>query len=545
MKENQNPNIPRPTPPPSGNVSELLFQKANLYPERTAIVIPTESGDMSYTYAEIQNDVRTFMKGLTENGIQKGERILLLFPVCLELYTLIAAIYAVGAVAVLVDPGMGLKRILSAIQTANPKAIVSTQKVFQFRWILPTLWRIPLKFSMDGSGWGIKNISILQTAGMAELQNLVPRSSRDHALITFTSGSTGKPKGADRHHQFLYAQHEALCRSFPLHENQIDMTCFPVVVFHNLSCGITTILPDCDISKPALVDPKKIIAQIEKYRVTSLSAAPIFIQKLLLDLEEKKETLISLRQLAMGGAPIQVNLQELIYRVLPHTTSFAVYGSTEAEPMAHHHIGPPFVDRDAFVGGIPVDFIDLKIVSFPKVPPNNENISQFETEIGEIVVAGKHVNEGYIDNPKANAENKIKDHQGIIWHRTGDRGFQDDKGCIWLVGRSNDVVHHKDKLFDPFPIESRLLRDSNIHQAALIEHQRHGMLFLSTSYRDDEIPNILEQVLQKSELEFTIAATDSIPVDGRHNSKIDRPALRNWLKYAWWNQGRKYRIIEK
>ena len=114
-----------PTPPPSGNVSELLFEKAEHHPDRVAIVFPDKIEDLSYSYCDIKTHVCTFMAGLRANDIKKEDRIVLLFPVSLELYTLIAAIYAVGAVAVLIDPGMGVKRILSAIKTAKPKGIIS------------------------------------------------------------------------------------------------------------------------------------------------------------------------------------------------------------------------------------------------------------------------------------------------------------------------------------------------------------------------------------------------------------------------------------
>ena len=247
----------------------------------------------------------------------------------------------------------------------------------------------------------------------------------------------------------------------------------------------------------------------------------------------------------MGGAPIRTSLQELIYNILPHTHSFAVYGSTEAEPMAHHHIRPPFEDRDAFVGGIPVDFIQLKIVTLPLQIPTSEDLSSFETDIGEIIVAGNHVNEGYIDNPQANAENKITDHESVIWHRTGDRGYRDEKGCIWLTGRSNDVVHHKGKNYDPFPIESRILRNPQIHQTALMEYKESAILFLSSSISDQAIIDILDQTLTKEELDFTIAIAPTLPVDGRHNSKIDRPTLRNWLQYSWWYRSSKYRELKR
>ncbi|MAA78915.1 MAG: hypothetical protein CL916_06615 [Deltaproteobacteria bacterium] len=527
--------------PPSGNIADLLLQKAQEHPDTIAIVFPHEKGDIKYTYAQLQEKVWTFMQELRENNIQKNDRVVILFPVSVQLYTLIAAIYSIGAVAVLIDPGMGLSRITSALKTAKPKALVSTKKALKFRWFIPALWRIHTFFCIDGLSWGC--IPIGQSHTTPQPQSMVARKETDQALITFTSGSTGAPKGANRHHQFLLAQHHALLRSFPPHENQIDMTCFPVVVFHNLSCGHTTIIPDCDIAKPATMNPEIICRQLQQYSVTSLSAAPAFIEKLTAYLKQTNQTLPSLKIMALGGAPISARLQQNICDTLPHTDAIAVYGSTEAEPMAHHHIRTPIIEKDAFVAGTPVDFIQLKIVHVPNPPPQNQDLSTLETkEVGEIIVSGSHVNQGYIDNQQANTENKIKDDKGNIWHRTGDRGYFDENGCLWLTGRTNDIVHHGSQILDPFPIESRLLKIPFVKQAALLESNQKGYLFLSLDSNENDIAAVKELLLA-SENNLILCIADRLPVDGRHNSKIDRPTIRRWLRHAWWYARTQYKEI--
>ena len=528
--------------PPSGNIAELLLQKAQEHPDKVALVFPTNKGDIAYTYAQLQDLVWSFMQELRAHNIQENDRIVILFPVSVELYTLIAAIYSIGAVAVLIDPGMGLSRITSALQTAKPKALVSTKAALKFRWFIPALWNIQTFFCINGTSWGC--IPLGQPKTKAHPQDIVPRKENDQALITFTSGSTGAPKGANRHHQFLLAQHHALLQSFPPHENQIDMTCFPVVVFHNLSCGHTTIIPECDISKPASMRPDIICTQMQQYSVTSLSAAPVFIDRLTTYLKESKEELPCLKIMALGGAPITAKVQQNICDTLPHVDSIAVYGSTEAEPMAHHHIHTPIIEKEAFIAGTPVDFIKLKVVILPEEPPQNQDISPFETKgVGEIIVSGPHVNQGYIDNPKANAENKIRDEQGKIWHRTGDRGYFDEQGCLWLTGRSNDIVHHEKNILDPFPIESRLLKLPFVKQAALLESNQKGYLFLNVDPKNEDIGSTIKENLKESEQNLIICIADALPVDGRHNSKIDRPTIRKWLRHAWWYARTQYKEI--
>ena len=525
--------------PPSGNIAELLLRKSQEHPQKTALIFPHPNGDIHYSYAQLQEKVWALMSELNQHDIQENDRLVVLFPVSVELYTIIAAIYSIGAVAILIDPGMGLSRITSALNTAKPKALISTQKVLRLRWFIPTLWKIPKFFCIDGKSWGCT--SLVQPHVPKTKPTLVSRKEKDQALITFTSGSTGDPKGANRHHQFLLAQHHALLRSFPPHEHQVDMTCFPVVVFHNLSCGHTTVIPHCNIAEPASMNPHVITTQLQQYSVTSLSAAPVFIDKLTTHLKESHTSLPLLKQLALGGAPVSAKLQKKICATLPSTDSIAVYGSTEAEPMAHHHIQDPVLDKDAFIAGEPVDFIQLKIVSLPEDIPAHPNLSSFETDdVGEIIVCGEHVNEGYIDNPKANATNKITDYQGSIWHRTGDRGYMTANGCVWLTGRTNDIVHHHDNIFDPFPIESRLLKLPFVQQVALVEKNRKGYLFLNLEKEDEQNINTIIEHLQDSEKELTICISKKLPVDGRHNSKIDRPTIRHWLRYSWWYKKTKY-----
>jgi len=248
-------------------------------------------------------------------------------------------------------------------------------------------------------------------------------------------------------------------------------------------------------------------------------------------MKEQNVSLPMLRQLAVGGAPVTMQLQRDIAEVLPDCNAFVIYGSTEAEPIAHHHIGPPFEDVPAFVGGEPVSFILLKIVDLPPNYESGLDLTLYETDkIGEILVSGDHVNKSYIDNPQANKENKIHDLEGRIWHRTGDRGYRDDKGCIWLVGRNKDVLQYKDQKIDPYMLEAPILKIEGIRQAALVMDGERLYLFLSVDFWTQDLRESIRAQLKIHDLEdLEILLCKDLPVDGRHNSKIDRPLLRSWL----------------
>ncbi|MEC7987379.1 MAG: hypothetical protein VX278_19580, partial [Myxococcota bacterium] len=168
------------------------------------------------------------------------------------------------------------------------------------------------------------------------------------------------------------------------------------------------------------------------------------------------------------------------------------------------------------------------------LPPNygtRIDLSLYEVkDVGEIIVSGDHVNKAYIDNPEANKENKIYDREGRVWHRTGDRGYLDDKGCIWLVGRSKDVLVYGEQRIDPYVLEAPILQLDGVRQAALVMHHETLYLFLSFSFWTQDLRDQIRECLRPYGLEkMEILLCRSLPVDGRHNSKIDRPLLRSWL----------------
>ena len=94
---------------------------------------------------------------------------------------------------------------------------------------------------------------------------------------------------------------------------------------------------------------------------------------------------------------------------MPECTCYVIYGSTEAEPIAHYEMQLGEESQPAFVGGHPADFIDVKIIDLPLEPiPDGTGLEGLpHSEVGEVIVSGDHVNKGYIDNEQANRENKI------------------------------------------------------------------------------------------------------------------------------------------
>ena len=287
------------------NFASLITRHAERVPDRPALVLPrTWAGDQVLSrevvsYHQLAGRVGRYVRGLARAGWGPGDRAVVILPISVDLYATVLALMASGMTAVLIDTGMGLRKILQALETAKPVAIISSSSVLRARWILPRLWRSRL-YSVDGAAPGLRSLSELAVAG--DRWQTLARDSDDEALITFTSGSTGRPKGSDRTHGLLTEQHLALDAHFPTRDDDIDMPCFPVVALHNLCCGITAALPPVDLRAPARVNPATVVAYARELGVTGLSGAPAYMQRLADYLNGSGQRLESVRRVFVGGS---------------------------------------------------------------------------------------------------------------------------------------------------------------------------------------------------------------------------------------------------
>ena len=207
------------------NLAALVLRHVDARPAHVALVLPRSWDGAGggvvedvLTYGDIGARVRGLMTGLARAGIGAGDRIIVLVPPGPELFTLVIALFGVGATAVLIDAGMSKPRIVQAMASAGARGIVSVGKLLA-RWpLLPPLWRVR-RWSLDSHGRGVAPFSDLMVelapGASGEPSPALPRRPDDEGLITFTSGSTGRPKGADRTQGILLAQHHALAAHVP------------------------------------------------------------------------------------------------------------------------------------------------------------------------------------------------------------------------------------------------------------------------------------------------------------------------------------------
>jgi CDP-diacylglycerol--serine O-phosphatidyltransferase len=157
-------------------------------------------------------------------------------------------------------------------------------------------------------------------------------------------------------------------------------------------------------------------------------------------------------------------------------------------------------------------------------------------EPGEIVVSGRHVLRQYIDHPQATRETKIPRANGLVWHRTGDWGLIDTAGQIWLTGRDKDLIRLAGRKQGAYPCEKQLDALPGIARSALLMVDGRLSLVVQCSSADWQrlAPDAAAVLGAETFAQCNVYLIERMPLDGRHNSKVDRPALRQRIQSGLW-----------
>ncbi|OJV06121.1 MAG: hypothetical protein BGO20_09425 [Bosea sp. 67-29] len=290
----------------------------------------------------------------------------------------------------------------------------------------------------------------------------------------------------------------------PQRADEIDLIAFPVFVVANLGMGVTSVLPRWNLRRHDQAEPGLIARQIAEERVTRALLPPSVCEVL-----ARSDAPIRLDAIFTGGGPVFPDLLERIAEKMPGTDVVAVYGSTEAEPIAHLH------HRDIK----PEDWQAMKTGAGLLAGRSVEAIRVAIRE-DEIIVTGDHVNKGYLD-PAADAATKLK-HEGEIWHRTGDAGRFDAEGRLWLGGRLDGRAGG----LLPFGVEAASRFWPGVRRSALVGFD--GRAILAVEGDLDQLPAWTRAAALIGNVH--VIAISEIPLDKRHRSKVDYVTLRAKLK---------------
>lgn len=506
--------------PKGTNITSLFLEQATKHPETIALV---DRDDTTITFGTLSKEVKQTAAGLQARGINRGDRVLIFIPMSIDLYRVVLALFYLGATAVFLDEWVDRKRLAICCKLASCKAMIGSRKALLLTWWLAPLRRLAIRLTPQQL---TSTDSIAQAAVNPE----------ETALITFTTGSTGIPKAADRSHAFLKAQFEALRSEIHPQPGDVAMPVLPIVLLINLGAGATSVIADFPARKPEKMKPAALYQQIQRHQVSRITSSPFVVDKLATWMRESKKKCPSVRQVFTGGAPVFPEMAANLIKAFSAEIR-VVFGSTEAEPIsmaaADEVIKEHLPGKGLFVGtiyeGSDVRIIPIQHGPIASLPENKFDDLQLPAfEIGEIVVSGDHVLNKYIDNPEAWRQNKIEV-EDTIWHRTGDAGFLNQNGDLYLIGRASRILFTREGMIAPFLIEQELIAVAGGTIGTVIKVQGELVLAIESSKSSSE--GITKDFLRSIGLPTTIRIKrlSRIPRDPRHNGKIDYGRLEQLI----------------
>lgn len=537
------------------NVATHIRRHAAERPDQVALMYPSVaySADAPawdrLTYREFDARSDAYARGFTSAGMRRGDRVLMLMKPRMDLWVVLFALFKLGAVPVILDPGMGRKALLACIERIGCRAMIAETAVHVLR---TTFVRRPFAkcevFVTVGPKlwWGGARLDDCRIEG-SEPFPLAELDAMDGAAIAFTSGSTGTPKGVSYHQGMWDTAVSSIREMLHMTPGDVSVQAFAAFAIYDLCWGHTAVIPKFDLSKPAQADPAAMVAAIKIHEAHSAFASPIVWRKVGPYCVEKGVRLLSLDKALTTGAPTPPEMVRQFASILRDGVEFHTpYGSTEAIPVswiASRELLDDCVAKTAEGWGTcvghPAPGIDIRIarVTDDDIPTWSDDLAVPQGEVGEIVVGGGQVSVEYKESPDGNAASKVRDGERIL-HRMGDLGYLDESGRLWFCGRKSHRVETADGMIPGVPVEGVTNEHPDVFRTALVGVGSRGR---ETPVMCVELrPGRAWSPAIEADLTKRLEATrwagvvkrflqhPAFPTDARHNSKIRAEELKVW-----------------
>ncbi len=472
------PGVPPEISVPADSVPWLLWRAAARFGDRPALNF---YGRLT-TYATLRDQAARLAQGLAELGLAPGERLALLLPNCPQLVTAYFAALSLGAVVVLINPlnsphevrhqveDSGA-RLLVALDHLLPKAaglladgalrrIIVTSLTEALPW--PLNWLYPLKAWRQGLPRGypkgvghVRYARLLASPPRPEPPRPTPA---DVAVLQYTGGTTGTPKAAILTHANLMANVAQINAWLPQVRAGQERLVGLLPLFH--AFGLTVCLNwPVSVAAQVLLVPRfeirEFLGLLRKGRPTLLPGVPTLFVALIHHPEIREVDFSSLWACVSGSAPLPAEVRTSFER-LTGCTILEGYGLTEASPVTHFM---PFGGRRPLGSiGVPFPGTDARIVD---AVAGERELSP--GEVGELVVRGPQVMQGYWRQPEETAR-VLRDG----WLYTGDLARMDEEGYFYIIDRKKDLIISAGYKIFPREVEEVLFRHPGIKEAVVV-----------------------------------------------------------------------------
>ena len=538
------------TPPPlSAPVDLTAALRDPAIADRIAIYEMGADG-RSVTFGELDELVQRTAEGLFgTGGVQVGDRVAVMIPPGVDLAIALYACWRMGAVPVLIDGGLGPAQMGAAMKVAHPNHLIGIRRALAaartLRWpgrriaVEPT-HRVARRLL------GVEHdLASLQDAPSVPLPAVDPDAE---AAVVFTSGATGPSKGVRYSAARIDTQIRTLVEQYNISADDSLVAAFAPFALYGPAMGIPSAVPDMDVSSPGTLTAATLLDAVEAVDASLVFASPAAILSVLETLDElgarDRTALDHVRLLLSAGAPVPGHvLRAAVDRLVPNAAAHTPYGMTECLPVADidlvslESFGPDALHHLGVCVGMPVDSVELLIdpldeLGVPTGLPTSE-----PGLLGEVWVRAAHQRLGY--DRLWHTTHLASPADGT--HATGDIGTIDADGRLWIGGRTSHVIRTATGPVVPTPIERAVDMLDGIRRSAAVGVGPAGaqvvVVIAETSDAGrrprqsslDRIDRIRAAVAEATGLDVAACLeVPLLPVDRRHNSKIDRTHLADW-----------------
>jgi acyl-coenzyme A synthetase/AMP-(fatty) acid ligase len=353
----------------------------------------------------------------------------------------------------------------------------------------------------------------------------------------FTSGATGPAKGVVYRHAQLEAQRDLIVDTFDVLATDRLVAAFAPFALFGPALGITSVVPDMDVTKPATLTAAALADAIAAVDASLVFAAPAALRSVVrtassLDVAQR-ERCERVRLLLSAGAPVPRETLRAASQLLGDCEAHTPYGMTEALPVTDVTLAE--LEKSGRGNGVlvghPVRGVQVSISPLDEAGGATGALTDEVDVTGEVVVRGPHIKDHY-DQLWMTQRASARDHG---WHRTGDVGHLDADGRLWIDGRLAHIITTPAGVVTPVAPEQRLERLDAVQLACVVGVGPAGhQVVVAVVEAPLHVPGVasieLTDALRAAAgIEFAaVLVVSQLPVDVRHNSKIDRQRVARW-----------------
>lgn len=469
--------------------------------------------ELKTSWSELLTLIQNCRGNLLQQGAKKGDRIAILAPFTARTIAFIYACWAEGIVPVVADPGLGISNMRRALRESRPQFVLTiraTRIAARGLHIAHRAQRLDLE-------------EMTSSHGIARTEELFI-SDATEAAVLYTSGATGPAKGVVYSHGQLRALAAVIQKQFAITDADGIAAAYIPFALYGPAWGVAVALPKINVVAPSKLSSQNLRAALDGVNGSILFAAPAPLRNVIKD----GATFNSIRCVMSAGAPVSDVLLRDVAHAFPKADLFSPYGMTEMLIVSDGMRGNKASQRGVAVGS-PLPGVEVMIL--PMGFTSNQTVTPLDPGVtGEVFVTGPWLSAGYDQHWARNRSARVS-FNGVEWHRTGDVGHFNNG--LFIEGRIAHVIDTGDSVLTPVPIEQAIEEVLPGVSAAAVGVRMNENEALVIVLCDGETSGAADVAIERKVREV---ATDvvavlfkkKLPVDRRHNSKIDRTALGEW-----------------